>query len=124
MKTVEMSEATGPLSEYAGRAHHETLVVTEDGKPVAALMPIEEVDLESLSLSTNSARYAVRFWGEPPRSFQETRLYFPETGRLRLRSPGTRSGPLQHAPADFSNVFSRQTLFFPFSHCFSGKNIV
>ena len=53
MKTVEMSEATGPLSEYAGRAHHETLVVTEGGKPVAALVPIEEVDLESLSLGTN-----------------------------------------------------------------------
>ena len=53
MKTVEMSEATGPLSEYAGRAQHETLVVTEGGKPVAALVPIEEVDLESLSLSTN-----------------------------------------------------------------------
>jgi prevent-host-death family protein len=53
MKTVEMSEATGPLSEYAERAHHETLVVTEGGKPVAALVPIEEVDLESLSLGTN-----------------------------------------------------------------------
>jgi len=53
MKTVEMSEATGPLSEYAERAHQETLVVTEDGKPVAALVPIEEVDLESLSLGTN-----------------------------------------------------------------------
>jgi prevent-host-death family protein len=53
MKTVEMSEATGPLSEYAERAHHETLVVTEGGKPVAALVPIEDVDLESLSLGTN-----------------------------------------------------------------------
>ena len=53
MKTVEMSEATGPLSEYAERARHETLVVTEDGKPVAALVPIAEVDLESLSLGTN-----------------------------------------------------------------------
>ena len=39
MKTVEMSEATGPLSEYAERAHHETLIVTEGGKPVAALVP-------------------------------------------------------------------------------------
>ena len=53
MKTVELSEATSPLSEYAERAHDETLVVTEGGKPVAALVPIEEVDLESLSLGTN-----------------------------------------------------------------------
>jgi antitoxin (DNA-binding transcriptional repressor) of toxin-antitoxin stability system len=53
MKTVEMSEATGPLCEYAERAHNETLVVTEGGKPVAALVPIEEIDLESLSLGTS-----------------------------------------------------------------------
>jgi len=53
MKTVEISEATGPLSEYAEQAHQEALVVTAGGKPVAALVPIEDVDLESLSLGTN-----------------------------------------------------------------------
>jgi antitoxin (DNA-binding transcriptional repressor) of toxin-antitoxin stability system len=53
MKTLEMSEATGSLAEYAQRARYETLVVTEGGKPVTALVPIEEVDLESLSLGTN-----------------------------------------------------------------------
>lgn len=50
MKTVEISEAKGPLSQYARRAQRETLVLTEDGKPVAAVVPIEEMDLESLSL--------------------------------------------------------------------------
>lgn len=54
MKTIELSEATGPLSEYASRAHHEAVVVTEKGKPVAALVSVEEVDLEALSLGTNS----------------------------------------------------------------------
>lgn len=53
MKTIELSEATGPLSEYAERAHGEALVVTERGRPVAALVPVEELDLESLSLGTN-----------------------------------------------------------------------
>jgi len=36
MKTVEMAEATAPLSEYARRVKDET-VVTLRGKPVATL---------------------------------------------------------------------------------------
>jgi antitoxin (DNA-binding transcriptional repressor) of toxin-antitoxin stability system len=54
MKTIELSEATDPLAEYAERAHGEALVLTEQGKPVAALVPVEEVDLEGLSLGTNA----------------------------------------------------------------------
>ena len=53
MKTIELSEATGPLSDYAQRAEGEALIVTEGGRPVAALVPVEQLDLESLSLSTN-----------------------------------------------------------------------
>ncbi len=53
MKTVEMSEATGPLGEYAKKAGKEAVVVTRRGKPVAALVPVEDADMESLSLATN-----------------------------------------------------------------------
>jgi len=31
----------------------EAVVVASDGKPVAALMPIEDADMETISLSTN-----------------------------------------------------------------------
>lgn len=54
MKTIELSAATGPLSDYAQRAEGEVLIVTEGGKPVAALVPVEQLDLESLSLGTNT----------------------------------------------------------------------
>jgi len=36
-----------------GAQSDEAVVVTSDGKPVAALMPLENADLETISLSTN-----------------------------------------------------------------------
>lgn len=53
MKTLEMSQATGELSSYAEDVQKEPLVVTDQGKPVMALLPIENADLETVSLSTD-----------------------------------------------------------------------
>lgn len=53
IRTIELAEATGSLSEYAREARKGTLVVTRRGKPVAAVVPVEGIDLESLSLSTD-----------------------------------------------------------------------
>jgi prevent-host-death family protein len=40
MRTVELSQATGSLSEYVRKARRETLVLTRRGKAVAAVMPL------------------------------------------------------------------------------------
>jgi len=53
MKTLEMAKATGPLAQYAEKAAKEPLVLTVDGKPVVALVSVEDADWESVSLSTN-----------------------------------------------------------------------
>ncbi len=53
MKRVELAEATAPLSEYAQAVSNEPLIMTIDGKPVAALVPIENADLETVTLSTH-----------------------------------------------------------------------
>jgi len=53
MKTLEMTKATAPLAQYARNAAKEPLVLTEDGKPIAALVSVEDADWESISLSTN-----------------------------------------------------------------------
>jgi prevent-host-death family protein len=53
MKRVELAEATAPLSEYAQAVSQEPLIITIDGKPVAALVPIENADLETVTLSTH-----------------------------------------------------------------------
>lgn len=53
MKTLEMAEATGSLAEYARDVDKEPLVLTVGGKPVAALVPVRNADLETATLSTH-----------------------------------------------------------------------
>ena len=53
MKTIDMAEATAPLSRYARRAASSPVVLTRKGKPVAALFAVGNADMETLSLSTN-----------------------------------------------------------------------
>ena len=53
MKTIEISQATAPLAEYAQTVDKETLILTINGEPVAALVSIHDVDLETIKLSTD-----------------------------------------------------------------------
>jgi antitoxin (DNA-binding transcriptional repressor) of toxin-antitoxin stability system len=53
MKTLEADQATAPLAEYARDVKNEPLILTIGGKPVAALVSIENADLETVILSTH-----------------------------------------------------------------------
>ncbi len=53
MKKVEMAKATASLAEYARQVRKEPIIVTVKGKPTAALVSIENADLETITLSTN-----------------------------------------------------------------------
>jgi len=53
MKTVELMEATAPLSEYAQNIDQEPVILTLDGEPVAALISLEKIDLETIILSNH-----------------------------------------------------------------------
>ena len=53
MKTVDKQDATRSLADYASEIQGGAVVVTDNGIPVAALVPIENADLETVSLSTN-----------------------------------------------------------------------
>jgi len=53
MKVVDKQEATRSLGDYASEIQAGPVVVTDQGHPVAALVPIENADLETVSLSTN-----------------------------------------------------------------------
>jgi hypothetical protein len=53
MKTIELSQATKPLAEYASELGTEAIVLTSEDQPVAALLSLRGVDKESLALSTN-----------------------------------------------------------------------
>lgn len=52
MKTLEMTKATAPLAEYAENVK-EPVILTRHGKPVAALVSLEDVDTETVTLSSN-----------------------------------------------------------------------
>jgi antitoxin (DNA-binding transcriptional repressor) of toxin-antitoxin stability system len=51
MKTIEVTQATNSLGQYARELEQEPLVLTEGGHAIAALFPMDDADLESLALS-------------------------------------------------------------------------
>ena len=53
MRVIEKAEATAPLAEYMTGVKKEPVIVTRKGKPIAALVPLENADLETVSLSTS-----------------------------------------------------------------------
>jgi hypothetical protein len=59
MKKIDVITATNSLGQYARELEQEPLVLTEDGHAIAALMPIDDADLESLSLSLSPKFQAV-----------------------------------------------------------------
>ena len=59
MRTVELDEASAHLAEYARNVAEEPVILMTDGKPVAVLLSVEDVDLETLSLATNPQFLAI-----------------------------------------------------------------
>ena len=55
MKTLELRRASKPLADYPANLGLESIVVTSNKKPVAALVSLKDVDRESLSLSLDPA---------------------------------------------------------------------
>ena len=53
MKTLELRKATGSLAGYVGDAQKGPVAFTVKGDPVAALVPVSNADLESISLGSN-----------------------------------------------------------------------
>ena len=59
MKTVELTDATASLANYAKKAGKSAVVVTDKGRPIAALVGIADADWEAISLSTNPKFLAI-----------------------------------------------------------------
>ena len=53
MKVLEKADATAPLAEYTADLDKEPVVITSSGKPIAALVSLDNMDLETVSLSIN-----------------------------------------------------------------------
>lgn len=59
MKTLDLAKATAPLADYARDVGKEPVVLTSGGRPVAALVAIENADLETVALSNHPRFLAV-----------------------------------------------------------------
>jgi antitoxin (DNA-binding transcriptional repressor) of toxin-antitoxin stability system len=59
MRTIEVTQANDSLGQSVRHLAGEPLVVTEDGVPIAALVPIDELDLEALALGENPRLMAI-----------------------------------------------------------------
>lgn len=53
MKKIELSEAMRPLAEYVKDMDGESLAIVYEGVILAALVPMDNADYETVSLSTN-----------------------------------------------------------------------
>jgi antitoxin (DNA-binding transcriptional repressor) of toxin-antitoxin stability system len=59
MRSIELTQANDSLGQSVRDLAGEPLVVTEGGVPIAALVPIDELDLESLSPGNNPRFLAI-----------------------------------------------------------------
>src|SRR2546430_17028510 len=90
MRKVTLSQASRPLAQYAAELKDEIVVVTKGRRAVAALVPLKNVDRESLALSTHPEfmklvkRARAEFRAGKTVSLEEMRA------RLRQRRPAHR----------------------------------
>ena len=57
--TIDITEAHHPLADYIRHLESEPTVVMREGKPFAVVMSVDDIDMESLSLSTNPQFMAI-----------------------------------------------------------------
>ena len=53
MNTIKIEDAKDSLRSYAERVKDDPIVITDHCKPVAALLPLDNTDIETAALSTN-----------------------------------------------------------------------
>ena len=53
MKTIDISKASRPLSDYARDQNAQPLVITRKGKPLLALVSVEGLDLETIRVGSD-----------------------------------------------------------------------
>ena len=114
MRTIKLSQASRSLAEYADELDDEIVVLTKKNRPVAAIVPLRNVDRESLSLSTNPKflkliqRSRADFAAGRKRSLQEVReLFGLRTPANKSASPSRGRGIARRKLANRGRVHSR-----------------
>ena len=90
MKKVKLSNASRSLAQYATELKDDIVIVTEGNRPLAALVPLKNVDPESLALSTHPE--FLKLIGRTRRDFALGKVVSLDEMRSRvrrIRSPNT-----------------------------------
>ena len=82
MRNVEVTQANDSLGQSVRNLAGEALIVTEEGVPIAALVPIDDLDLESVALGNNPRLMAIL--EEARAQCQQGMGLSPETVRREL----------------------------------------
>ena len=98
MRKMTLAQASRPLAQYASELKNEIVVVTQGRRAVAALVPLKNVDRESLALSTHPefmklvkrARAEFRAGRTVSLEEMQTRLTQSRSPNGRLRQPAPR----------------------------------
>ena len=89
MKTVSIRKASRSLGQYASELEDDIVVVTRGKRPVAALVPLKNIDRESLALSSSPEflkiinRSRAEIDSGKTLSLAEVKALFPEQRRNR-----------------------------------------
>ena len=90
MKTVEIAQAAASLAEYARGADKQPVVLVLDGEPVAALVGLDNIDMETLALSNNATFISII---EKSRARHKAKGGIPaDEVRRRLKKRAKRTG--------------------------------
>lgn len=90
MKKLELHEATESLAEYVKRVEDEPVIIVHKGVALAALIPLSDVDYETVELSTNPKfiamleRSRARHKAEGGISSEEVRRRFGADGESEI----------------------------------------
>jgi antitoxin (DNA-binding transcriptional repressor) of toxin-antitoxin stability system len=58
-QTIELAEATQTLAEYAQQLDDGVIIVTSNGRPIAAVVALPNTDAETVALSQNPQFIAI-----------------------------------------------------------------
>jgi prevent-host-death family protein len=58
-RTVELAQATQSLAEYAQQVDEGAIIVTSNGRPIAAVVALTNTDAETIALSQNPQFLAI-----------------------------------------------------------------
>jgi prevent-host-death family protein len=107
MKTLALSTASRSLAEYANELDDEVVLLTKRNRPVAAIVPLRNVDRETLALSTHPGFLALiersrrQVAAGKTLSLEEMRAALKRRGRPAARGAGEKhAAPERHAVSD------------------------